>query len=150
VESRLARAWNRTAEIVGAIAVHYGGQMAAMPRLASLPDPAPPRPSGDRPRRVRSSARRAGGRDQRSLAPAAHAALLRPALRLPRGGLPGGVPGVATSHLVCRLLLEKKNGTPTGSERGMGCKTHRPEIANRAAQGMKTAAEKTAATVATQ
>ena len=34
VETRLARAWNRTTEIVGAIAVHYGGQMAPMPRLA--------------------------------------------------------------------------------------------------------------------
>src|SRR5438093_7453305 len=36
VETRLARAWNRTTEIVGAIAVHYGGQMAPMPRLAHL------------------------------------------------------------------------------------------------------------------
>src|SRR5881296_4410049 len=231
VESRLARAWNRTAEIVGAIAVHYGGQMAPMPHLARLlraarcfvvEDAAHALPAAaydpetdrwidvgaladvtafsfyanktittgeggmattadatlaqtmrslslhgmsqdgwtrfgaggswdyaiaapgfkynmtdiaaalglrqlakadrfrarraevaarytaglgdleeletprDRPRRVHSSARRPGGGDQRSLAPVAHAALLRPAVRPSRGGLPGGVSGVAT------------------------------------------------------
>src|SRR5207245_6776219 len=36
VESVLARGSKRATDIVGAIPVHYGGQMAAMPRLARL------------------------------------------------------------------------------------------------------------------
>src|SRR5439155_962463 len=99
-------------------AARAGGPPA---RLASLPDPAPPRPPGDQPRRVHSHARGPRGWDQRALAPPAHAALLRRAVRIPRGRVPRRLPRVGTARLVVDLRRPELGPRRSRGDGGSRC-----------------------------